>query len=274
MLKIGEFARISQVSIKRLRHYDAIGLLRPAQTDPATGYRLYAIEQMADVMRISALRDCGLSLDEIAQLLRTHDAQALERVLRQKVIAQQQLVAEEQARLQRLLGRLEQLDDAARAPRYDIAIKRSEPLTLLGMRRCVASTQAIGPFAEHVLQRCEQLAIVPLGPHIHLYYETIAPDDGFDLFIGMPVAALPAQIGELSCERLRAGDAVACALYRGDYGGISSAYIALDRWLASSGYQQIGPCREIYHHNPLHTSDPASYLTEIQYPISASNESS
>ena len=65
MLKIGEFSRLSRVSIRMLRHYDEIGLLRPAQLDAQTGYRYYSEEQLPLVWRVAALRDMGFSLAAI-----------------------------------------------------------------------------------------------------------------------------------------------------------------------------------------------------------------
>src|SRR5947199_10096656 len=112
MLKIGEFARLSQGSVKKLRHYDALGVLRPAQVDPESGYRLYDIGQLVEVVRIRALKDCGFTLEEIARLLRMHDVQALEALLHQRVAAQERLVADEQARLQRMIARMKQLVEA------------------------------------------------------------------------------------------------------------------------------------------------------------------
>ncbi len=120
MLKIGEFACLSQVSVKTLRHYDAPGVLRPAQVDPESGYRLYDIGQLVEVVRILALKDCGFALEEIARLLRAHDAQTLEALLHQRVAAQERLVADEQARLQRMIARTKQLAEADRMPLYDV----------------------------------------------------------------------------------------------------------------------------------------------------------
>src|SRR5690349_16822422 len=112
MLKIGEFARLSQVSIKTLRHYDALGLLRPSQVDEENGYRLYEMRQLAAMMRIQALKDCGCTLEEIAHLLRSSDVASIRELLQQRVEIQRQVVADEQARLQRLQARIEQLDGA------------------------------------------------------------------------------------------------------------------------------------------------------------------
>ena len=91
MLKIGEFARLSQVSMKTLRHYDTLGLLRPRHIDPENGYRMYELEQLADMMRIQALKACGLALEEIVQFLQTYDGTTIEALLSQRVTAQQQV---------------------------------------------------------------------------------------------------------------------------------------------------------------------------------------
>ena len=140
MLKIGEFARLSQVSLKTLRHYDTLGLLRPSQIDPENGYRWYDLDQLADMMRILALKDCGCALEEIAHLLHTQDEDALQELLKLRVNAQHERVREEQARLGRVLARVQQLAMMQTAGSlYDVALKQTEPLTLLGMRGQVAT---------------------------------------------------------------------------------------------------------------------------------------
>lgn len=274
MLKIGEFARLSQVSVKTLRHYDALGVLRPALVDPESGYRLYDIEQMVEVVRILALKDCGFTLEEIARLLRVHDAQTLEVLLHQRIAAQERLVVDEQARLQRMIARTKQLAEADHLPLYDVALKQTEPLTLVGLRETVATTAEIGPFAQKVVRSCAQHAVVSAGPLIHLYYDDSLLEEGFDLFAGMPVTALPTDMSELSCVRLPGGAQVACVIYRGDYLAIHRAYGALDRWLSTSSYRLAGPCREIYHRDPSHTDDPTTYITEIQYPLQPASRTS
>lgn len=272
MLKIGEFARISQVSIKSLRYYDAIGLLRPARIDHESGYRFYEMDQLGDLARILALKDCGFALDEITELLKTRAASDIKEMLSQRIVAQEQLVAEEQARLYRIRARLQQLEridtpDAA----FDVMLKQAEPLTLLGARRAVASTQEIGPFARFVWEQFERHGMLPVGPLVHLYYDVNADNEQIDLFVGAPVMMLPLEDTGLLCERLPGGDLLACIIYRGDYGEIGAGYEMLGRWLAASNYQASGPYRETYHRSPLHTDDPATYITEIQCPVRLQN---
>jgi DNA-binding transcriptional MerR regulator len=271
MLKIGEFARICQVSIKALRHYDALGLLQPAQIDPESGYRYYAMSQLADVLRIQALKDCGFALEEIGQLLQTHDTPAIEELLGRRMADQQRRVAEEQERLRRLSGRLQQLRVADDAPYFDIALKQSEAMTLVGRRQRLATTEEIGPCARAVVAELAAQGIGFARPIIHLYYDLDEPTDTeqIDLYIGAPVAALPAEIGAFTCVRLPANIQLACVIYRGDYPSIGLAYRALEQWIVTCGYQVAGPCLEVYHISPAHTDDPAAYLTEIQFPIVA-----
>ena len=69
MLKVGDFSRLSLVSIKALRYYDELGLLKPARVDEFTGYRYYTAEQLPRLNRILALKDLGLSLEQIGVLL-------------------------------------------------------------------------------------------------------------------------------------------------------------------------------------------------------------
>lgn len=69
MFYIGEFSKMGKTTIKTLHHYDRIGLLRPAAVDGATGYRLYTTSQLVDLHRIQALRQAGLSMDEVAAVV-------------------------------------------------------------------------------------------------------------------------------------------------------------------------------------------------------------
>jgi DNA-binding transcriptional MerR regulator len=111
MFKIGEFSRISRVSVKTLRYYDGIGLLTPARVDLFTGYRYYSADQLPRLNRILALKDLGLSLEQIAALLDDDLPPAeIRGMLRLKRVEIQQHLEEEQARLARVEARLKQIE--------------------------------------------------------------------------------------------------------------------------------------------------------------------
>lgn len=266
MLKIGEFARLAQVSIKTLRYYDKIGLLVPTKTDPENGYRLYQMDQLADMMRILALKDCGFALDDIASLLSTHDSEAVANLVAERIADQQQIVTEEQTRLQRLLARSQQLKALTEDGQYDFVLKQTEAYTLVGQRRRLPDQAAIAPFVQAVLQELARQFIVPGEPLVHLYFDVDCGE--IDLFVGAPVMALPPLLDNLEYRRIAAGASVASVLHRGDYTTIRQTGMALSQWVYQSGYNRIGPVYEIYHRSPAHTSNPAEYLTELQFPIS------
>ena len=73
MFRIGEFAQIAQVSGRQLRFYDQLGLLQPAHIDAQTGYRYYSIRQLPRLNGILALKELGLSLEQIGPLLEGQD---------------------------------------------------------------------------------------------------------------------------------------------------------------------------------------------------------
>src|SRR5882724_4024188 len=80
-MSIGRFARLTGLSVKALRHYDELGLLRPAAVDPETGYRSYSSAQLARAEAIRMLRRLELPLDDVATLVATDDPATVRRVL-------------------------------------------------------------------------------------------------------------------------------------------------------------------------------------------------
>ena len=111
MLKIGEFAKKAQVTVKTLRHYDRLGLLKPAWIDRFSGYRYYAQEQLPRLNRIMALKDLGFTLQQTGRILQNElTVDELRGMLRLKCAELEQHIEEEQARLARVEARLRQIE--------------------------------------------------------------------------------------------------------------------------------------------------------------------
>src|SRR5581483_11326 len=125
MFKISEFSQLSQVSIKTLRYYDQIGLLKPAHSDPCTGYRYYTADQLLRLNRILAFKDLGFTLEQINYLLDEHiPPEQIRGMFRLKQAEIQTLIEEEQARLSRIEGRLRQIEESeGKMPPHDIVLK-------------------------------------------------------------------------------------------------------------------------------------------------------
>jgi DNA-binding transcriptional MerR regulator len=124
MFKIGEFSKLSRVSVKTLRYYDDMGLLRPAHVDRFTGYRYYSVEQLPQLNRILALRDLGLSLEQVRQVLQDGlPAEQLRGMLRLKQAELEQHLADEEGRLRRVAARLKQIEQEGDMPTQEVVLK-------------------------------------------------------------------------------------------------------------------------------------------------------
>ena len=124
MLKIGDFSKLSRVSIRMLRHYDEIGLLEPVWIDPESGYRYYSAEQLPVAGRINALKDMGFGLAAIGEILPCYeDRDALERHLRCKQAELQALSDQTAYRLRLLETAQLRLRKEDKIMNYDVTIK-------------------------------------------------------------------------------------------------------------------------------------------------------
>ena len=138
MLRIGEFSRLSQVTIKALRYYDDVGLLKPDHIDPFTGYRYYSVEQIPIIHRIVAFKELGLSLEQIANLLDDQSPSEHMRVTLQKQHAEiKQRISEEKARLAQIEFRLRMIDMEDQMPAIEVIVKPVPAVRALTLRTSI-----------------------------------------------------------------------------------------------------------------------------------------
>ncbi len=272
MFKIGDFARLTRLSVKTLRYYDEIGLLPAAQTDRWTGYRYYSAAQLPRLNRILALRDLGLSLDQIGVLLTTDlPAAEIQGMLRLKQAELQAGVAEGQTRLARVAARIAQIEqEGTLMTAYEVIVKPVAAQRVAERHGVIPNEAAVNATFNRLFDEAcayvEQHGGRFTGPGIAVWYEEMV--DGMQ---NVPVAAamptdspLPDSDG-VTVHDLPAAT-MACAVHHGAFDGLGAAYDAITRWIAASGYRIAGPNREIYLEYDR-TGNPAAYVTEIQFPV-------
>jgi DNA-binding transcriptional MerR regulator len=138
MFRIGEFSHIAQVSGRLLRYYDEIGMLSPAYTDPQTGYRYYSAAQLPRLNRILVLKELGVGLDQIAQLLgQDTSSEEIRGMLLLRKAQITQTMQDDLARLYLVEARLDQMDAFGQTPVPDVVVKTIPPPTLPGTTRCI-----------------------------------------------------------------------------------------------------------------------------------------
>lgn len=270
MIKIGDFSHLSQVPVKTLRYYDEIGLFKPAQIDPFTNYRYYTLDQLPRLNRILALKELGLSLEQIAQML--HDELTPEQIrgmFKLKQAELQQHIQSEQEKLARLESRLRQIEMEGKMSEFDAVIKHIDAQRVISFRQVVPDGSGISQLLSQVFGVVFTSGIKFTGPPITMYH---SHENGFDTELVFPVdesfsGELPSVGGTQMTLHVIPAQTVASTIHHGSYETIAETYNALSQWVSAQGYDYVGPIREIYLTSPGDTPNPADYLTEVQIPV-------
>ncbi|WP_406478089.1 MerR family transcriptional regulator [Streptomyces platensis] len=185
MFTIGDFARYGRVSARMLRHYDAIGLLRPARTDPVSGYRFYEAAQLALLNRIIALKDLGFSLQQVGAILAEEvSVPELRGMLRLRQAELEAARTAAEARLAQVEARLRTIESEGRMSADDVVVKRTGTVLLAELSGTAASygPEDIGPvitplYAE-LCRLLETAGVTPAGPGLAYYEDVPEPSGG------------------------------------------------------------------------------------------------
>lgn len=268
MFKIGEFSKLSQVPVKTLRYYDQIGLFPPARVDRFTGYRYYSANQLPRLNRILALKDLGLSLDQVRLLLEDDlTPEQIRGMLRLKQSEIEEQLQEEQTRLARVEWRLKRIEQEEAMSTFEVVVKAIPATTVATVRDTVAAYSHLGQLLGEVYAHLGQHGVAPAGPPIGIYHDPEYREKDVDVQAAVPVSR-PVPDGA----RVRAGTLpevkeMACVIHEGDFETIGATYSQLMSWIEANGYTIAGPCREAYVQWAQPGEDPSTNLTELQFPV-------
>jgi DNA-binding transcriptional MerR regulator len=278
MLKIGDFSKLSRVTVKTLRFYDEMGLLKPVQIDPSTGYRYYSVEQLPRLNRILAYKDLGFSLEQIRGLLDEEPPLSQVRNLLQlKQTEIQACLAEDQRRLERLEVRLRQIEFVDGSPQedwmstYEVVIKNVEPLQAASVRGVIPNYDESEPIFDRLFDEVygyvHRQGVRKVGCGIAIYHTAEGQENDIEVEAVAPIYE-PLRGNESVCVyELPAIEEMACVVHHGSFATLGQAYRAVVSWIENNGYHIIGPCREIYLRYER-GGDQKNYVTEVQFPVS------
>ncbi|MFN2202590.1 MAG: MerR family transcriptional regulator, partial [Caldilineaceae bacterium] len=174
MLKIGEFSKLAQVSVKTLRYYDELGLFKAEWVDRYSGYRYYSLDQLPRLNRILALRDLGFSLVQIERIIREdQDVVGLCRLMELRMTELEHEVQVQQERLNRVATRLKLIQEEGHAPRYDVVSKELPSGLVAGIRDTVDGFAAIVSLAGELHSFLVRRGVSPgpLSPFTAIYFD-------------------------------------------------------------------------------------------------------
>lgn len=261
-LTIGDFSRMTHLSVKALRHYHETGVLEPAGVDPDSGYRLYAPNQVTTAQVIRRFRDLGMPLEQVKAVLEAPDF-----TTRNEIIV---------AHLARMESELEETRSTVASLR---TLLERPPEETAVEYRSVAPIQAVGiaepvtfddssmqwwedAFAE-LYAALESAGIEPAGPAGALY-----SGEFFEEGRGEVVAFVPVADGARGPRRLEIpGAEYAVTIFEGPFAELDQAYGTLGEFVSEREIGVDGPIRENYLVSSLDTDDESKHRTEVCWPV-------
>jgi DNA-binding transcriptional MerR regulator len=273
MFRIGDFSRIARVSGRLLRYYDSIGLLSPRRIDPATSYRYYTADQLGQLNRILALKDLGLSLDQVARLMRDDITPAeIRGMLLLKKAELEQTLSEEAARLRHIESRLLQIDEQGGLKDYDVILKSVAAQPYLSMRRTFAGMGDVVAALRNIVRAVPSRVSDNLRGDLTVIAYSDFDDENLDLEIGFvlkgePARAIKVPAIDLTLNELPGADRLATLVRGGPADQSHIAFGALGLWMEANQYRIDGPSREVFLELPFQRADQENSVMEIQFPV-------
>lgn len=253
MYRIGDFSHLGQVSVRMLRHYDKLKLLKPGHIDQWTSYRYYTLDQLPRLHRILALKDLGLSLEQIGQILDDPRAdERLQDMLADRKIAIEAQLAEEQARLERVSARIKMIEQVETSNPYEVVIKSLPAQQVIALRRVVSHVTQMDIIRDQMLRvlykRLDRLEINP-GTELAIYHLEGYSDIDIDMSLGVEVnkhTPFPQKYSPIKCIPLPEAPQAASIIHHGSLWDIPDVVVNLYRWIGRNGYTSAGDYREIH----------------------------
>jgi DNA-binding transcriptional MerR regulator len=270
MIRIGDFSKLSRVSIKALRLYDEMGLLKPVDVDRFTGYRYYEFDQLPRLYRILALKDLGFSLEEISRLLEGEvTVEQMRGMLRLRQAEIRQRVEAEAARLERVELWLRQIEQEDSMSRYDVVIKKIEPVKVASVRGVVPTPPDQRSLWDELMGYLSQKEARMGGPPMALYHDPEFKERDWDIEVVIPLVDDVAPGPRVQIYELPGAEKMACVVHTGPFATIGEAYDALAKWIDQNGYQIVGPGSELNLRLPgkLGDQNDPNTVNEIQFPV-------
>lgn len=268
MFKIGEFSKLTQVSVRMLRYYDETGVLKPYRIDSESGYRYYDAEQIPVLNKILFLRDLGFQITEIAAALNHWEDAYIAKLLEERRRDIEQNIRAEQEKLQKidLAGRDIERDQITM--HCNVSIKAVPGIDVISLRRTVPNYYAEGALWCELSDFVKRNHIEISSHTFSVYHDADYKEEEVDIELCAPTAEKGADREGYVFRRVEPVPVMACTMVYGSFWNISGVYRSFAGWLQKHNqYRMTGASRQIVHRGPWNEEDEKRYLTEIQIPL-------
>lgn len=268
MFNIGEFSKLTQVSIRMLRYYDETGLLKPVSIDKFTHYRRYAAEQIPVLNKIIFMRDLGFNVSEITAAIHRWDDDSIIELLENKRTEIENTIKKEQNRLLKIELAKNDIRHNKIAINYNVIIKSVPGYHVLSLRRIVPDYYAEGQLWKEMSAFAKKNNIYISNDTFTIYHDKDYRDKNVDIEICAPAAQRGKNMRGFAYRTIEPVPIMACTMVYGPFENIAGAFLAFACWLQEHNqYRMTGQSRQIVHRGPWNEENADQYLTEIQIPL-------
>jgi DNA-binding transcriptional MerR regulator len=263
-VSVGRFATMTHLSVKTLRHYHEVGLLEPAEVDPQTGYRYYALEQLPTAQLIRRLRDLRMPVADVRAVLVARSSGERDTMIAAHIDHLEAELAHTRAAVNSLRALLDTTAD------HQTVHRRTESsYSALAITEDSLQPPDIGDWWRDGLQQLrsavEDHGMEVTGPAGGLYDECLFQHELGEATIFIPVTT-PRELGRIKPLVIPAAEVVVTS-YFGSPADIDLAYGRLGSYIAEQELTLGWQLREYYHRDHSHTTDSAQWRTEIAWPV-------
>ncbi|MFC8193568.1 MerR family transcriptional regulator [Cellulomonas sp. NPDC057328] len=259
MLAIGEFSRLTHLSVRTLRRYHDAGLLEPATVDDTTGYRWYSPDQIPTAQVVHRLRELDVPLADVRRILRTPDPTTRARLVAEHL----QRLEHELARTRAAVTSLRRLL-APEPPPLHVEVRTVPATTVAAVEGDVAHDDVLAWYSGATAE-LDAVVERPTGAPGGLYDDALFTHGRGHVLVYRPTDR-PARVGRVHPVTLPAVE-LAVATHVGQHDDIQVTYGELGAWVVANALAVSGPVRETYAVGPRDTPDPAAWRTEIGWPV-------
>jgi len=264
---IGVFSKINKITTKTLRHYDEIGLLKPDNVDKFTAYRYYTTGQLPRIHEILALKQMGLALQDIKEIIDNPASLKMFLKLKEDEISKNMKDEEMQ------LAQIKSLTNFMRGEfefMYTPIIKELPKVIVASMRKVVEN---YGEFCylypRKMGKEMEKLECVCAIPEycFNIYHDGEYKEKDIDVEMCESIIEMKQDSEILKFKKIDRVENAACVLHKGSYNKIREAYTFIFKWIEDNNYEVLDNPRESYIDGMWNKDNEEEWLTEIQVPV-------
>jgi DNA-binding transcriptional MerR regulator/effector-binding domain-containing protein len=270
-LTVGEFSRMTHLSVKTLRHYHQVGLLEPAEVNQQTGYRYYTPDQIPQAQVIRRLRDLEMPVAEVKSVLAADDQSA-----RNSVIAAH--LDRLESELDKIHAAVDSLRSILETPEAAVAIeyRTMGPVTAVGVGEIVDRDDLVawwqGALGElRGMVRAQGIEVT--GPSGGLFESEIFQHGRGRATVFVPTEGMTRPIGRVTPLVIPEAE-LAVLTHRGSHDDMDISYGQLGSYVTTHEISVDGPVREYYLVDATDAADPDQWVTEICWPVFRSDDNS